>query len=243
MIEVDAIHAGYGRAEALHGVSLNVSRGEVLAIIGPNGAGKTTLMGAIAGIRPVWDGNIRLDGVNITHAKAADRVRTGIVLCPEGRKIFSTLTVEENLKVGATALTARKPATGRRDPPDVLQRAYDRFPILGERRHQKGGTLSGGQQQMLAIARSLASEPEFLLLDEPSLGLAPSVIERVYEMLQTLHGDGLGIILVEEGAHRALDFADRAIVLSGGKVVIHGSASEVAKNRDLVDSYFGSTET
>lgn len=238
MIRVHEVHTGYGRAEVLHGVNMSVSSGRVTAIIGPNGAGKTTLMAAIAGTRPIWKGGIDIDNEDVTRLPAPDRVRRGIVLCPEGRRIFSSLSVEENIRIGATVLHSRSKG-GEATVKQALERAYDLFPILSERRHKAGGTLSGGQQQMLAIARSLASSPEYLLLDEPSLGLAPAVIEHVYAILETLRSEGLGMVLVEEGADRALEFADFAMVLNGGRVVLEGTASELRQRHDLATSYLG----
>ncbi len=239
MIAATGVTTGYGRAEILHDVTVTVEPGQVLAVIGPNGAGKTTLLGAIAGIRPVWSGSVRIDDRDVTRAGATERVDAGIALCPEGRRVFSTLTVEENLRVGSTALARRSGGGARAAYAAALERSFELFPILKERRDQKGGTLSGGQQQMLAIARALASEPEYLLLDEPSLGLAPAVIERVYETLGSLRESGLGIILVEEGADRALGFADRAVVLVGGRVVLEGSAADLAARGDLASAYLG----
>jgi branched-chain amino acid transport system ATP-binding protein len=236
VIRLTDLRTGYGRAEALHGVSIDVHPGEVLAIVGPNGAGKTTLLSAIAGVRPVWSGTITLDGADITSTPTANRVERGIVLCPEGRRIFASLSVEENLRVGAVSLRAKGSKTS---PKEAIESAYERFPILGERRTQRGGTLSGGQQQMLAIARALISEPEYLLLDEPSLGLAPAVIEYVYEILGALKEGGLAIAMVEEGAERALAFADNALVLNSGKIVLEGTASELSSHSDLVTSYLG----
>lgn len=238
MIRVNDVRTGYGRAEVLHGVSLEVKPGRITAIIGPNGAGKTTLMSAIAGTRPVWAGNVQLDDEDVTKLSAPDRVQRGIVLCPEGRRIFSSLTVEENIRIGATTLH-HKAVSGEASVKLALESAFEMFPILGERRHKAGGTLSGGQQQMLALARALASRPKFLLLDEPSLGLAPAVIERVYEALGELRSQGLGMVLVEEGADRALEFADFALVLNGGRVVLEGTAAELQSRHDLATSYLG----
>lgn len=238
MIRIKDVRTGYGRAEVLHGVSLGVEPGKITAIIGPNGAGKTTLMSAIAGTRPIWTGNVQLGDEDLTKLSAPERVQRGIVLCPEGRRIFSSLTVEENIRIGATALRY-KTEGGEASVKLALESAFEMFPILGERRHKAGGTLSGGQQQMLALARALASSPKFLLLDEPSLGLAPAVIERVYGALGELRSQGLGMVLVEEGADRALEFADFALVLNGGRVVLEGTAAELQSRHDLATSYLG----
>ncbi len=240
MIElVDAV-TGYGRARILDRVSLSVRGGEVLAVVGPNGAGKTTLMGAIAGLLPLWEGKLLVDGQDCTALPAEARTRIGVVLCPEGRRILSTMTVEENLRLGATSVERGAGADGRRMTAAAIEEAYERFPILGERRRHRGGALSGGQQQMLAIARALMARPKVLLLDEPSLGLAPRVISEVYELLAALRADGLAIVLVEEGARRALAFADRGVVLRGGAAVLAGTVAELRAHPDLGSAYLGS---
>jgi branched-chain amino acid transport system ATP-binding protein len=240
MLEVTGLVAGYGKARAVDGVSLSVAQGSVFAVIGPNGAGKTTLMRAICGDLPLWSGDITLNGESLKDLRSDGRALLGITLCPEGRRIFSTLSVEENLRIGATPLARRQTRTARkRVVQDGLERAYERFPILRERRSAPGGALSGGQQQMLAIARALMSSPSLLLLDEPSLGLAPLIIEEVYGFLKTLRAEGLTLVLVEESAARALQFADRALVMKNGRTLLDGSAQEVRANPRLGEAFLG----
>lgn len=211
MLEVTNVVTGYGRATALRGVSCNVPQGGVLGVIGANGAGKTTLMSAISGTLPLWSGTVRFQGTDISKMSAYGRALLGLSLCPEGRHILSSLTVEENLRVGATALLARTPRRERKSAlTERLEFAYGMFPVLKGRRASSGGALSGGQQQMLAIARALMSRPLVLLLDEPSLGLAPKLIDEVYEMLRLLRQEGLTLVVVEESSARALEFVDRS---------------------------------
>ncbi len=221
-------------------MSLQVEAGACLAVAGPNGAGKSTLLKAIAGALPLWRGELMVDGVTVTELEAEDRIRGGVVLCPEGRRIFSTLSVEENLVLGATPLhTALARGPARRRIEEGLARAYEMFPVLGERRDGSGGALSGGQQQMLAIARALMSGPRVLLLDEPSLGLAPRITDELYEHLNALRTGGLTLIIVEESATRATSLADDALILRNGKVVISGPAHEVAADPRLKQAYLG----
>lgn len=231
---------GYGSTKVLRGVSLQVAPGEALAIVGANGAGKTTLVTALAGLRPLWNGSISLNGVDISASKADERAQAGLALCPEGRRILASLTVEENLILGATAIE-RRGRSSRRATRALLDEVYGRFPILYERRSNAGGALSGGQQQLLAIGRALMSRPKVLMLDEPSLGLAPKVISTVYAQLRELRQEGRAIILVEEGARRALAFADRAIVLAKGSIVLQGTVQELSSNADLESAYLGAT--
>jgi branched-chain amino acid transport system ATP-binding protein len=241
MLEVHDVVTGYGRVSVLKRISLAVGPGEVLAVVGTNGAGKTTLVSAVAGARPLWEGRVVVDGDDVTALGPEGRTRLGIVLCPEGRRIFSTLTVEENLVAGATCLRrSLGRSAARLAIRDELERAYELFPILRERRTSSGGTLSGGQQQMLAIARALMARPRFLLLDEPSLGLAPRIIHELYLLYASLRDGGLGIVLVEESPARALAFADRALVLRRGASVMAGTAREVAEHAELAGAYLGS---
>jgi branched-chain amino acid transport system ATP-binding protein len=240
MLEVSGLVAGYGKVRAVDGVSLSVSQSSVFAVIGPNGAGKTTLMRAICGDLPMWSGDITMNGESLKGLRSDERAMLGITLCPEGRRIFSTLSVEENLRIGATSLARRQTRSRRkRAMLEGLERAYERFPILRERRSAPGGALSGGQQQMLAIARALMSSPSLLLFDEPSLGLAPLVIEEVYGFLKTLRAEGLTLVLVEESAARALQFADRALVMKNGRTLLDGSADEVRANPRLAEAFLG----
>ena len=238
-LRAHGIHAGYGNAEVLHGIDLEVGPGQALAIVGANGAGKTTLVSTIAGLRPVTSGSVTLDGIDVTSLSPDRRVESGLVLCPEGRRILATLTVEENLILGGTTVERRRGA--RREVRELLAEMYQRFPILQQRRNNPGGALSGGQQQLLAIARALMSKPKVLMLDEPSLGLAPQVISEVYSQLRQLRSEGRAIVLVEEGARRALAFADHAIVLAKGSVVLQGTVAELAVHPELESAYLGAS--
>lgn len=230
MLEISRGHTGYGRAEVLHGVTLSFLPGQASAVIGPNGAGKSTLLGSIAGTRSLWSGQVVLEGADITRAPTWQRVALGVSLCPEGRKIIPSMSVEDNIRTGASA--------GRMSPKAALDQAFDHFEILRERGKQMGGTLSGGQQQMLAIARALASKPKYLLLDEPSLGLAPTVVDQVYAIIHGLKETGIGVVVVEEGVNRALRLAERITVLTGGRVALEGTPHEVAEIPDLESTYF-----
>jgi branched-chain amino acid transport system ATP-binding protein len=238
MMRATGIVTGYGNAQILNGISLSVAPGEALAIVGANGAGKSTLVGALVGSRKLWKGSVELDGQDLSGLPADARVEAGVVLCPEGRRILASLTVEENLVLGGT-VTERGPQGSRRESRNDLEEVYERFPILHERRASPGGTLSGGQQQLLAIGRALMARPKVLLLDEPSLGLAPQVIATVYERLRDLRSEGRAIVLVEEGARRALAFADRGIVMVNGSVVLEGSVDELAAHPELESAYLG----
>ncbi|GAC1415304.1 MAG: ABC transporter ATP-binding protein [Candidatus Velthaea sp.] len=227
MLTVDRIVAGYGRARVLHGIMLDIPDGAVVAILGPNGAGKSTLLKAISGIVRPSAGTISFDAHDITHADPARIVRRGVVHVPEGRHIFSDLTVEENLRLGAFS----QPGPAPRD------HVFELFPILRERRSQRGGSLSGGEQQMLAIGRALMARPRLLLLDEPSLGLAPIVVERIYDAISRLRETGVAIGLVEQNADRARAFADRAIVISHGRIRYDGPSD--AAEESLHRAYLG----
>jgi len=240
LLEVDNVVAGYGITKVLKGLSLEVEAGESLAVLGANGAGKTTLMMTLAGLLRPWEGSIRLDGDDITAVPAEDRPALGIVLAPEGRRIFSALSIEENLLMGATALRRRFGAVeARRRAAAALERVYAMFPVLGDRRHEGGANLSGGQQQMLAIGRALAAEPRVLLMDEPCLGLAPKVSNEVYAALRVLRDEGQSLIVVEESSRRALDFADRACVLKLGVKALEGAARTMREDSRLLEAYFG----
>jgi branched-chain amino acid transport system ATP-binding protein len=218
---VEELSVAYGAIRALRNVSLYVEEGEVVAVLGPNGAGKTTLLRAITGTVRAQSGRISFRGELITGASPESLVRRGISLVPEGRHIFPRLTVLENLLVGAIA---RRDTEVRSD----IDAVFELFPILAERRGQMAGTLSGGEQQQLAVARSLMSRPRLMLLDEPSLGLAPIVVEQIMRLLGELRDRGVTLLLVEQNVHRALELADRAYVLSVGQVVLSGTADELA---------------
>lgn len=232
MLELDTVSSGYGAIQALDGVSLRVERGEIVALIGANGAGKTTLLMTVLGEPRARAGRIRFDGVDITALPTHAIAQRGLALVPEGRRVFPALTVEENLLLGAYHGSRAAREAG-------LQVGYEMFPRLWERRRQRGGTLSGGEQQMLAIARALMSRPRLLLLDEPSLGLAPLVIARIFEALQQIRNDGTTIFLVEQNAHKALGLADRAYVLETGRLVLSGSGDELLRDEQVRRAYLG----
>jgi branched-chain amino acid transport system ATP-binding protein len=233
MLELDDIHVRYGNIRALQGVSLSVAEGELVALIGSNGAGKTTTLRTISGINRVSEGAIRFEGADITRAPADRIVSLGISHCPEGRRIFGSLTVRENLRLGAVSQSDKRAAA------EDLDMVLGLFPLLGERLGQAGGTLSGGEQQMLAIGRALMSRPRLLLLDEPSLGLAPLMVERIFETIASLKASGRTILLVEQNVHHALDVADRAYVLETGRVTLDGPVDVLRRNPKVEQSYLG----
>jgi branched-chain amino acid transport system ATP-binding protein len=231
MLEASDIVVSYGRIEAVRGVSLTVAQGEIVALLGPNGAGKSSLISAIMGLVPAAAGTVRFEGDDVSRLDVEDRVRIGITLTPEGRRIFSNLTVAENLTLGAA--TRRKVSEVSQD----RERFLDMFPVLRQRYRQLGGTLSGGEQQMLAIARSLMCRPKLLMLDEPSLGLAPRIVDQIFELITNLRGLGLTILLVEQNAYEALKFADRAYVMSTGRIEFQGPAQTLRESQDLMHAY------
>jgi len=233
LLEIDNITLQYGRIQALHGISLQVDEGEVVALIGGNGAGKTTTMRAISGLRPVASGRIRFGGQDITNMRADLRVVRGISQAPEGRGIFPGMTVLENLEMGA--YTRRDVAGVQAD----LRRVYTLFPRLEERRRQVGGTLSGGEQQMLAVGRALMSRPKLMLLDEPSMGLAPMLIQQIFAIISEINQQGTTILLVEQNAQQALSRAHRAYVLETGRIVKSGAGSELLNDPTVKDAYLG----
>ena len=234
MLALEGIEVRYGGLQALRGVSLHVSVGEFVAVIGPNGAGKTTLFKAISGVVPLAAGSITFDGQEIGTLPAAARPHRGIAHVPEGRQVFGDLTVEENLLLGTEALGGRG-ATGRN-----VERAFALFPILAERRKQQAGALSGGQQQMLAIGRGLASSPRLLMLDEPSMGLAPAIVDDIFEAVHRLNRDeGLTVLIVEQRAIEAIEICDRGYVLSTGAVTLQGTRAELLADTTLREAYLG----
>jgi len=234
LLEIRNLSSGYGDVQVLWDVSLEVRQGEVVALIGANGAGKTTLLKTIAGLVRPQQGDVVLDGRVISAIDAADRVKLGVALVPEGRRLFSRLSVIENLTLGS--YTNGAPAHRR----EMLDRIHELFPVLRERARQRAGTLSGGEAQMLAIARALMSRPRFLMLDEPSLGIMPRLVDQVMDSLRRLHeSEGLTMFLVEQNVPAALDLADRGYVVQTGRVVLEGS-SEVLRGSDLVrQAYLG----
>ena len=232
MLEVRDVHAAYSGIVALRGVSLRLDEGEMVALVGPNGAGKSTLLNVISGIVPAASGTVSFEGVPIGGATPWSIARRGLLQVPEGRQVLPQMTVLENLEVGATA-------RGERAVTYDLERIYGLFPILKERRWQLAGSLSGGQQQMLAIGRALMGSPRLLLLDEPSLGLAPVIVRQVFDALAALKRDGLTILLVEQNARLALEATDRALVLEGGSVVHEGASAALARDPDVIAHYLG----
>jgi len=231
LLSVSGLQAGYGPIEALHGVDLTVGAGEIVTLIGANGAGKSTLLMTICGRPRARNGAILFDRRDITRLPTFEIVRLGLAQVPEGRRIFPRLTVLENLQLGATIAA---PEHFEND----LDRAFTLFPILRERRLQRGGTLSGGEQQMLAIARALMSRPRLLLLDEPSLGLAPLVVKRIFEVIGEINRtQGVTILLVEQNAYHALRLAHRGYVMQNGRIVLSGTGTELLANRDVRSAY------
>ena len=233
LLENDTLTLLYGRIEALHGISLQVDEGEIVALIGANGAGKTTTMRAISGLRPIAGGSIRFDGVDITRLRADKRVILGIGQSPEGRGVFPGMTVMENLEIGA--YTRRDKAGISED----LQRVFGLFPRLLERRKQAGGTLSGGEQQMLAVGRAMMTRPKLLLLDEPSMGLAPMLIQQIFEIITEINQQGTTVLVVEQNAQQALGRAHRAYVLETGSIVKSGTGQELLHDPAVKEAYLG----
>lgn len=221
MLEVCDIDVFYGEAEALHQVSLTIASHEIVAVLGSNGAGKTTLVSAIAGVLPCRGGLISLDGQILTDLPRHRVSAAGVAIVPEGRRLFTQMTVRENLQIGAYAPEAR------RKMQESLGEVHDLFPILADRADQKAGTLSGGQQQMLAIGRALMTRPRYLLLDEPSLGLAPIIVDTVFDLIERVHQSGISVLMVEQNVGRALEVCGRGYVLEEGRVVMEGSRDEL----------------
>lgn len=237
LLEIDGLDAGYGRSQVLRGIDLKVWPGEMVAIIGSNGAGKSTLLRAAVGLIPIMAGSIRLSGSDVSGRSPEWMLRAGVSLVPEGRMLFGPMTVRENLELGAYSATGRR----RGAVQSGMARVHALFPVLEERAHQRASTLSGGEQQMLAVARGLMAGPRVLLLDEPSLGLAPKVIAEIFAVLDALKSEGLTVILVEQDARLALRHADRGYVMNTGRVVMQGSAGELAANDSISRIYLGST--
>lgn len=233
MLEIRNIEVAYGDLQALWGVSLEVQQGEIVVLIGPNGAGKTTLMRAIAGLQPPFRGQIILDGSPVNQLPAHRIVERGVVLIPEGRRLFVGMTVLENLLLGA--FTAKARAVHE----DTLRQVYGIFPVLEERRDQAAGTLSGGQQQMLAIGRALMGLPRLLLLDEPSLGLAPIIVRDIFDVLLRINREGVTLLLAEQNARMALEIAQRAYILEQGRVAGEGTAREMLQADHVQRAYLG----
>ena len=238
ILEVRDMHVAYGKVEAVHGIDLTVAAGQIVTVIGPNGAGKSTLLNAIAGALPTLGsarGTVLLDGRDLAGVAIEARVARGMSLVPEKRELFASMSVEDNLLLGSYRRYRAREA-GYDDQRDVV---YDLFPRLRERRRQAAGTLSGGERQMLAVGRALMAKPQLLMLDEPSLGLAPLITREIYQIIVRLRQTGVAILLVEQNARAALQVADHAYVLELGEVVLSGPASEVAHDQKVVDTYLG----
>ncbi|OJF13973.1 ABC transporter ATP-binding protein [Couchioplanes caeruleus] len=233
LLELQDLTLLYGRIQALHGISLTVGQGEIVALIGANGAGKSTTMRAISGLRPIAEGRIIFDGEDITRMRADLRVVRGVSQSPEGRGIFPGMTVRENLEMGA--YTRRN----RSEINEDMDRAFTLFPRLKEREKQVGGTMSGGEQQMLAVGRALMSRPKLLLLDEPSMGLAPMLIQQIFDIIVEINQQGTTILLVEQNAQQALSRAHRAYVLETGRIVKSGTGTELLHDPSVKDAYLG----
>jgi branched-chain amino acid transport system ATP-binding protein len=232
VLRVESVTSSYGRIEALHGVSIEVAAGEIVALLGANGAGKTTLIRAISGVQPISGGRILLDGRAIERMPAHARVALGVAQVPEGRQLFAPLAVEDNLKLGGWT---RREQSAEAD----LAEIYALFPMLAERRRTAAGTLSGGQQQMLAIGRALMAKPRLLLLDEPSMGLAPILVEQIFDVARGLQRRGLTVLLVEQNARAALAIADRSYVLETGRITVSGTAADVSVDPRVREAYLG----
>jgi branched-chain amino acid transport system ATP-binding protein len=232
LLELQNVHTYYGRIHALQGVSIEVRKGEIVTLIGANGAGKTTILKTISGLLHAREGRVNFQGADITQRAAHDLVRLGIGHAPEGRRIFSRLTVSENLQMGAFTRT-------RSEAQEDIERMYSLFPRLRERASQQGGSLSGGEQQMLAVGRALMSRPSVLLLDEPSLGLAPILIQEVFAIIQEINAQGTTILLVEQNALQALNIAQRGYVLQTGRVIKADTADKLAADPDVRRAYLG----
>jgi branched-chain amino acid transport system ATP-binding protein len=233
VLEVRQVHVHYGRIHALKGVSLNLERGEIVTLIGNNGAGKTTTLRAIVGLEPPSAGSVVFEGRDLSGIRTDSRIRLGMALAPEGRRIFPNLTVLENLEMGA--YHRKKDQTVRRD----FERVFTLFPRLKERRTQLGGTLSGGEQQMLAIGRALMTQPRLLLLDEPSLGLAPMLVQQIFQTIKEIRQQGTTVLLVEQNANMALSVADRGYVIETGEIPLSGTCASLLKNPSVQKAYLG----
>lgn len=232
LLEIDGLNSHYGRIHALKSASLTVREGELVALVGANGAGKTTLLRTLSGVHPASSGTVRFDGRDITRLKAVRRVAEGVVQVPEGRQLFGPQSVEDNLRLGAFRRGSGK-------PDEDLERLYALFPMLKVKRDQPAGTLSGGQQQIVALGRALMAKPRLLLLDEPSMGLAPLLVAEIFDAVQRLKRDGVTILLVEQNAHAALSIADRGYVIETGEIVLSDTGAALLRNERVRQAYLG----
>ena len=233
LLEIEDLHVSYGAIRALHGISFHVDEGEIVTLIGANGAGKSTTLRTISGLIYPDSGSIRYDGADLTQKPADAIVRMGVVHVPEGRRIFAPLTVRENLEMGAYT------RHDKREIEETMEWVFELFPRLKERAEQTGGTLSGGEQQMLAVARGLMAKPRLLLMDEPSMGLAPILVEEIFKTIEEINQQGVTILLVEQNAHMALSVAHRGYVLETGLIQLEGTAKELRENPQVREAYLG----
>ncbi len=233
VLKVEGLHTYYGNIHALKGIDLEVKEGEIVSLVGSNGAGKSTLLSTITGVVKARSGTILFKGNNITNTAPHNITKTGISISPEGREVFPSLTVEENLRLGAFIVNDKKKIA------EGYTRVYDLFPRLKERSKQTAGTMSGGEQQMLAIGRALMSNPELLLLDEPSLGLAPNIVLQIFDLIKSINAQGVTTLLIEQNANMALSISNRAYVLENGVVSMSGIASEIANDPRVKNAYLG----
>ncbi len=236
LLKVSGLHAGYGRAEVLTGLDLRLRQGEVVTVIGPNGAGKSTTLNALMGVLPAR-GQVLFDGEDVNGLGLEERVMKGLALVPEKRELFTTMSVEDNLVLGGF----RPMRLGLKDWRDELERVYALFPRLKERRAQLAGTLSGGERQMLAVGRALMARPKLLMLDEPSLGLAPLIVKEVFRIVAQLREAGVSILLIEQNARAALEVADYGYVLETGEIALEGKAADLAKDPRVIEAYLGAS--
>ncbi len=232
LLEINALRGGYGRVEVLRGVDLQVNAGEMVALLGSNGAGKSTLNKVMCGLVPAWSGSVRFDGHDLSGAHYRDVVKAGLIQVPEGRKVFPNLSVLENLELGSFTRARERRASN-------LEKVFGIFPRLKERIGQNAGTMSGGEQQMLAIGRGLMAEPVLLILDEPSLGLSPLLVEEMFTLIRRLRDDGLAVLLVEQNVGQSLEIADRAYVLENGSIRFSGLPQDLLASDDLRRAYLG----
>jgi branched-chain amino acid transport system ATP-binding protein len=233
MLEVEHIYVNYGKANVIHDLSLTIQQGEIVSVLGPNGAGKTTLVRSILGLTPITSGEVRFFGEQIHRLKPHQIVAKGIVVVPEGRGIFPKMTIEENLKTGYVFLE-----NDRNIMLEGMENAFTRFPILGQRRNQLAGTLSGGEQTMLAVSRAMMRKPKLLLMDEPSLGLSPKLVQQTFHIIQELHEAGTSILLIEQNAVKAMAICDRGYILQKGTVVLSGRKEELLSDERVHKAYF-----
>ena len=233
MFEIRDLNVHFGGIHALKGVSLTVEDGEIVTLIGSNGAGKSTTLRTASGLKKPTSGQVLIDGRDITATSAQERVRLGLSQVPEGRRVFADMTVLENLELGSYLRRDRAELAGD------LDSVYQRFPVLAARRKQSAGTLSGGEQQMLAMGRAMMARPRFLLLDEPSMGLAPLLVQEIFEIIREINASGTTVLLVEQNANKALQVADRAYVMETGRIVLSGVAADLAKTEDIKRAYLG----